>query len=90
MATYHAIQKNGFFLDSNEQVGTHEKLFPTSTIYVNCMKHDHIDLINNFTLSKALLIHIYIVSIWCMTSVTIHLASNMCLYIILDSYSQVT
>ena len=90
MATYHAIQKNGVFGDSNEQYGTHEKLSPTSTIYVNCMKHDPIDLIYNFTLSKALLIHIYIVSIWCMTSFTIHLASNMCLYIILDSYSQVT
>ena len=64
-----------------------KELFPTSTIYVNCMKHDPIDLINNF---KALLIHIYVVSIWCMTSFTIHLASNMCLYIILDSYSQVT
>ena len=40
----------------------HEKLSPTSTIYVNCMKHDPIDLIYNFTLFKALLIHIYIVS----------------------------
>ena len=54
----------------------HEKLSPTSTIYVNCMKHDPIDLIYNFTLFKALLIHIYIASIWCMTSFTIHLASN--------------
>ena len=63
---------------------------PTSTIYVNCMKHDPIDLIYNFRLSKALLIPIYIVSILCMTSFTIHLASNVCLYIILDSYSQVT
>ena len=78
------------FGDSNEQFGTHEKLSPTSTIYVNCMKHDPIDLIYNFTLSKALLIHIYIVSIWCLTSFTIHLVSNMCLHIILDSYSQVT
>ena len=78
------------FGDSNEQFGTHEKLSPTSTIYANCMKHDPIDLIYNFMLSKALLIHIYIVSIWCMTSFTIHIASNMCLYIILDSYSQVT
>ena len=78
------------FGDSNEQFCTHEKLFQTSPINVNCMKHDPIDLIYNFTLSKALLIHIYIVSIWCMTSFTIHLALNMCLYIILDSYSQVT
>ena len=90
MATFHATQKNGVFGDSNEQFDTHEKLSPTSTIYVNCMKHDPIDLIYNFTLSKALLIHIYIVSIWCMTSLTIHLASKMYLYIILDSYSQVT
>ena len=90
MATYHANQKNGVFGDSNEQFGTHEKLSPTSTIHVNCMKHDPIDLIYNFTLSKALLIHIYIVSIWCMTPFTIHLASNMCLYIILNSYPQVT
>ena len=84
------FRRMGVFGDSNEQFGTHEKLSPTCTIYVNCMKHDPIDLIYNFTLSKALLIHIYIVSIWCMTSFTIHLASNMCLYIILDSYSQVT
>ena len=35
MATYHAIQKNGVFGDSNEQFGTHKKLSPTSTIYVN-------------------------------------------------------
>ena len=84
------FRRMGVFGDSNEQFGTHEKLAPTSTIYVNCMKHDPIDLIYNFTLSKALLIHIYIVSIWCMTSFTIHLASNMCLYIILNSYSQVT
>ena len=47
------------FGDSNEQFCTHEKLSPTSTIYVNCMKHDPIDLIYNFTLSKALLIHTY-------------------------------
>ena len=80
----------GVFGDSNGQFGTHEKLSPTSTIYVNCMKHDPIDLIYNFTLPKALLIHIYIVSIWCMTSSTIHLGSNMCLNIILDSYLQVT
>ena len=39
------------FGDSNEQFGTHEKLSPTSTIYVNCMKHDPIDLIYNFTSS---------------------------------------
>ena len=90
MATYHAIQKNGVFGVSNEQFGTHVKLSLTSTIYVNCMKYDPIDLIYNFTLSKALLIHIYIVSIWCMTSFTIHLASNMCLYIILGLHSQVT
>ena len=44
------------------------------------MKHDPIDLIHNFMLSKALLIHIYIVSIWCMTSFSIHIASNKCLY----------
>ena len=84
------FRRMGAFGDSNEQFGTHEKLSLTSTIYVNCMKHDPIDLIYNFTLSKSLLIHIYIVPIWCMTSFTIHLASNMCLYIILDSYSQVT
>ena len=90
MATYHAIQKNGVVRDSNEQFVTHEKLSPTSTIYVNCMKHDPIDLIYNFTISMAFLIHIYIVSIWCMTSFTIHLARNMCLYIIVDSYSQAT
>ena len=72
----------GVFGDSNEQFGTHEKLSLTSTIYVNCMQHDYIDLIYHFTLSKAFLIHIYIVSIWCMTSFTIHLASSMCLYIL--------
>ena len=81
------FRRMGVFGDSNEQFGTHEKLSPTSIIYVNCMKHDPIDMIYNVTLSKALPIHIYIVSIWCMTSFTIHLASNMCLYIILDSYS---
>ena len=90
MATYQATQKNGVFGDSNEEFDTHEKLSPTSTIYVNCMKHDPMDLIYNFKLSKAHLIHIYIVSIWCMTSFTIHLALSMSLYIILDSYSQVT
>ena len=84
------FRRIGVLGDSDEQFGTHEKLSPTSTIYVNCMTHDPIYLIYNFTLSKALLIHIYIVSIWCMTSFTIHLALNMCLYIILDSYSQVT
>ena len=63
MATYYAIQKIGVFGDPNEQFGTHEKLSPTSTIYVNCMKHDSIDLIYSFTLSKALIILIYIVSI---------------------------
>ena len=84
------FRRMGVFGDSNEQFGTHEKLSPTSTIYVNCMKHDPKDLIYNFTLSKALLIHIYIVSIWCMISFTIHLASNICLYIIVDSNSQVT
>ena len=31
------------FRDSNEQFGTNEKLSPTSTLYVNCMKHDPID-----------------------------------------------
>ena len=76
----------GVFGGSNEQFGTHEKLSRTSTIYVNCMNHEPIDLMLSFKLSKALLIHIYIVSIWCLTSFTIHLASNMYLYIILDSY----
>ena len=66
---------------SNEQFGTHEKESPTSTIHVSCMKHDPIDLIYNVMLSKALLIHIYIVSIWCMTSFSIHIASNNCLYV---------
>ena len=84
------FRRVGVFGDSNEQFGTHEKLSLTSTIYVNCMKHGPKDLICNFMLSKALLIHIYIVSIWCMTSFTIHLALNVCIYIILDSYSQVT
>ena len=84
------FRRMGVFWDSNEQFGTQEKLSPTSTIYVNCMKDDPIDLIYNFTLSKALLIHINIVSIWCMTSFSIHLVSKMCLYIILDSFSQVT
>ena len=51
-----------------------------STIHVNCMKYDNIHLIYNFMLSKALLIHIYIVSIWCMTSYSIHIASNKCQY----------
>ena len=74
--------RNGVFRDSHEQFGTHEKLSPTSTIHVNCMKHVPIDLIYNFMLSKAFLIHIYmyIVSIWYMTSFTIHLALNKCLY----------
>ena len=49
-------------------------------IHVNCMKHDPIDLIYNFMLSKALLIHIYIVSIWYMTLFSIHIALNTCLY----------
>ena len=83
------FRRMGVFGDSNEQFGTHEKLSPTSTIYVNCMKHDPIDLIYYFTLSKAFLIHICIVSIWCMTSFTIHLVSNMCLYIFLDHYSMI-
>ena len=39
------IGRMGVFGDSNEQFGTHEKLSPTSTIYVNCMKYDPIDLI---------------------------------------------
>ena len=78
------FRRMGVFWDSNEQFGTHEKLSPTSTIYVNCMIYDPIDVIYNFTLSKALLIHIYIVSIWCMTPFTIHLVSNICLYIILE------
>ena len=68
------------FGDSNEQFGTHDAFSLTSTIRVNCMKHDPIDLVYNFMLSKALLIHIYIVSVWCMSSFTIHLASNKCLY----------
>ena len=68
------------FGDSNEQFGTHEKLSPTSTILVNCMKNDPIDLIYRFMLSMALLFHIYIVSIWCKTSFSIHIASNKCLY----------
>ena len=84
------FRRMGVYGDSNEHFCTYEKLYPASTIYLNCMKHDPIDLIYNFTLSKALLIHIYIVSIWCMTSFTINLASNNYLYIILDSYSQVT
>ena len=63
-------------MDSYEQFGTHEKISPTSTVHVNCMKHDPIDLIYNFMVSKALFIHIYIVSIWCMTSFIIHIASN--------------
>ena len=70
------FRRMGFFLEFNEQFGTHEILSPTSTLYVNCMKHDPKDLIYNFTLSKVLLIHIYIESIWCMTSFTIHLASK--------------
>ena len=58
------FRKMGVFGDPNEQFGTHEKLSPTSNIhvYVNCLKHDPIDLIYYFTLSKALIIHIYIVS----------------------------
>ena len=84
------FRRMGVFGDSYEQFGTHEKLSPTSIIYFDCMKYDPIDLIYKFTLSKALLIHIYIVSIWGMTSFTIHLVSKMWLYIILDSYSQVT
>ena len=84
------FRRMGVFGVSTEQFGTHEKLSLASTIYLNCMKYDLIDLIYNFTLSKALLINIYIVSIWCMTSFTIHIASNICLYIILGSYSQVT
>ena len=68
----------GVFGGSTEQFGTHEKLSPTSTIHLNCMKHDPIDLIYNFMLSQALLIHIYIVSIWYITSFTI--ASNKCPY----------
>ena len=72
----------GVFGKSNEQFATYEKVSPTSTIHVNGMKHDPIDLIYNFMLSMALLIHIYmyIVSIWWMNSFTIHLASNKCLY----------
>ena len=82
MATHHAIQQNGerVFGNSNEQFSTHEKLSLTSTIHVNCIKHDPIDLIYNFMLSQPLQIRIYIVSIWCMTSFTIRLASNKCPY----------
>ena len=68
------------FEDSNEQFGTHEKLSPTSTLHVNCMKNDPIVLICNVMVSKALSIHIYIASIWCITSFSIHIASNKCLY----------
>ena len=68
------------FGDSNEQFGIREKLSPISTVHVNCMKHDFIDLIYNVMLSKAPSIHIYIVPIWCMTSFSIHIASNKCLY----------
>ena len=79
------------YRDSNEQFGTHKKLSLTSTMHVSCMKPDPVDLIYNFMLSKALLIHNYIVSIWCMTSFSIHIASNKCLYASdLDTYSQVT
>ena len=63
------FRRMGVFGDSAEQFGTHEKLSSTSNIYVNCMKRDPIDLIFYFTLSKALLILIYIVSIWCMASI---------------------
>ena len=63
------------FRDSNEQFGTHKKLSLTRTMHVSCMKLDPVDLIYNFMLSKALLIHSYIVSIWCMTSFSIHIAS---------------
>ena len=62
-----------FFGDSNEQFGSHEQLSPSSTIHVNCMKHDTIVLIYNSMVSKALLIHIYTVSIWCMTSFSIYM-----------------
>ena len=79
------------FEDSNEQFDTHGKLSQTSTLHVNCMKHDPIDLIYNFMLSKALLNNIYTVSIWCMTSFGIHIASNSAYMLtILDTYSQVT
>ena len=57
------FRKMGVFWDPNEQFGTHEKLSPTRTIYVNCMNYDPKDLKYNFTLSKAPIIHIYIVSI---------------------------
>ena len=80
IATHHAILRMGVFGDSNEQFGIHKKLSSTSTLHVNCMKHDPIDLIYNFLLSQALLIHIYILSICCVTSFTIHLALNKCPY----------
>ena len=35
----------GVFGESNEQFGTYEKMSTTSTIHVNGMKHDPIDLI---------------------------------------------
>ena len=84
---FHDICRLEVFRDSNEQFGTHEKLSPTSTIHVNCMKHDPIVLIYEFMLSKALLFHIYIVSIWCKTSFSIHSAYMI---MILDTFSQVT
>ena len=31
------FRRMAVFGDSNEQIGTHQKLSPTSTIYVNCM-----------------------------------------------------
>ena len=70
----------GILMNNLAPMKTYPQLVVTSTIHVNCMKHDPTDLIYNFMLSKALLIHIYIVSIWCMTSFSIHIASDKCLY----------
>ena len=39
------FRRMGVFGDSNIEFGTHEKMSPTITIYVNCMKHDTIDFI---------------------------------------------
>ena len=69
----------GAVWDSNEQFCIHEKLSLTRTLHVNCMKHDLMGLIYNSMLSKTLLIHITILSIWCVTSFTIRLAMNKCL-----------
>ena len=74
------FSRMGVFGDSNEQFGTSEKLTLTITIHVNCISYGPIEWIYNFMLSKALFIHICIVSIWCMASFTILLASSKCQY----------